>query len=415
MIALGCGARAPATTAHDDNSFVVRGVRVFDGERVIERANVVVRGGRIAAVSDAPPPSELPVIDGSGRTLLPGLIDAHAHVSSEAGLHDALRFGVTTELDMMTDAAFAGAHRAQRERLTRTELADLYSAGTPATSDGGMGTQFGITVPTLSTPAEAPAFVRARLAEGSAYIKIMYEPDAEIVSTLSAATVAAVVDAAHAHHVLTAAHVSSIAGARGAVEAGVDGLAHVFSDAAIDDALIHQIAARHMFVIGTLSIIAVFSGASTGPALAADPRIAPLLTADERTQLANPGPGSDSPMAAYLARYRIATALENVRRLHAGGVTILAGDDAASLGAHGVTLHGELALLTQAGLTPAEALRAATRAPADAFHLTDRGRIAPGARADLVLVDGNPLVDITTTRAIVQVFKNGFAIPRAPR
>jgi adenine deaminase len=79
-----------------------------------------------------------------------------------------------------------------------------------------------------------------------------------------------------------------------------------------------------------------------------------------------------------------------------------------------VSIHGELQLLTQAGLTPSEALEAATSAPADAFRLTDRGRIVRGARADLVLVDGNPLADITATRAIVRVFKNGFEIQRAP-
>lgn len=398
-------------TSHD--SFAVRDVRVFDGERAIERATVVVRDGRIASIGDAPPPADLHVIDGAGRTLLPGLIDAHAHVRNATGLADALRFGVTTELDMMTDVGFVKAHCTPATR--GPGLADCFSAGTPATSDGGMGTQFGIPVPTLSTPEQAPAFVRARLAEGSSYVKMMYEPDAGIVSTLSPATLAAVVAAAHAAHVITAVHVSSIAGARGAVEAGADGLAHVFGDAPIDDALVHAIAARHMFVIGTLSIIANFDGASPGPALAHDPRIAPWLTVKQRDALLAPGPGKDDPMAPYLARFQLPTALANLKRLRDGGVTILAGDDASTLGAHGATLHGELALLTRAGLTPAEALRAATRAPADAFHLGDRGRIAPGAIADLVLVDGNPLIDITATRAIAAVFKNGVAVPRAPR
>jgi imidazolonepropionase-like amidohydrolase len=120
-------------------------------------------------------------------------------------------------------------------------------------------------------------------------------------------------------------------------------------------------------------------------------------------------------MAPYLARFHLATAIDNVRRLHAAGATILAGDDAANLGSHGVTMHGELALLTRAGLTPAQALAAATRAPADRFGLADRGRIAPRARADLILVDGNPLVDIEATRAIVKVFKNGYDVSRAPK
>src|SRR5687768_18548521 len=86
----------PRGTPLTGNSFVVRDVRVFDGERVLERAHVVVRGGRIAQVGKAAPPRDLPVIDGSGQTILPGLIDAHGHVGGETSLRDALRFGVTT-------------------------------------------------------------------------------------------------------------------------------------------------------------------------------------------------------------------------------------------------------------------------------------------------------------------------------
>jgi hypothetical protein len=94
-------------------------------------------------------------------------------------------------------------------------------------------------------------------------------------------------------------------------------------------------------------------------------------------------------------------------------VPILAGTDAGNPGtAHGVSLHGELALLVRAGLTPAPALTAATAAPAQRFGLRDRGRIAVGQRADLLLVDGDPTRDITATRAIDTVWKNGYAIDR---
>lgn len=398
----------------DGNSFVVRNVRVFDGERVIERVNVVIRAGRITAIGRRRPPTDLPVVDGSGRTLLPGFIDAHAHVLSENGLRNALRFGVTTQLDMFTKLDFMQSHRAQRERLTETDLSDLYSAGQPVTSAGGMGTQFGIPFPTITGPQEASAFVRARLAEGSDYIKILYEPEAGIVTTISSETLAAVVAAAHAQGAMAVVHVTSLKGAREAVAAGADGLAHIFGDELINDALARKIAARGMFVTPTLSLFAAISGVGLGPELAADPLISPFLTASQREALSAPPPGKNSPMATYLSRFNIKIASENIRRLHATGVRILAGTDTPNLAAHGVSLHGEMLLLTRAGLTPIEALKAATRAPAEAFKLANRGRIAPGARADLVLVDGNPLADIKATRAIVRVFKNGYDVRRTP-
>ena len=400
------------TAPLDGNSFVVRNVRVFDGQRTVERANVVVRAGRIVTVGRSRPPVDLPVVDGSGRTLLPGFIDSHAHVQSENGLRNALRFGVTTQLDMFTRVEFMQTHRAQRDQVVRTDLSDLYSAGAPVTSAGGMGTQFGIPFPTIARPEEASDFVRARLAEGSDYIKILYEPEAGIVTTISAETLLAVVKAAHEQGAMAVAHITSLKGARDAVAAGVDGLVHFFGDTLIDDALTRSIATRRIFVAPTLFFFATLSGVGLGPELAANPHLSPLLTAAQRTSLTAPPPGKDGPMGPYLVRFNITTASENVRRLRAAGVRILAGDDAPNLGAHGASMHGELELLTRAGLTPAEALEAATRAPAEAFKLTDRGRIAPGARADMVMVDGNPLTDIKATRAIVRVFKNGFEVPR---
>jgi hypothetical protein len=103
------------------------------------------------------------------------------------------------------------------------------------------------------------------------------------------------------------------------------------------------------------------------------------------------------------------------RQLHAAGVPILAGSEAPNPGtAHGATLHRELELLTRAGLSPMAALTAATSAPAAAFGLDDRGRITVGRRADLVLVDGDPTADVTMTRRIVEVWKGGVRLERAP-
>ncbi len=406
--AITVGTGAPV----DGNSFVVRNVRVFDGNREIERTNVVVRDGRIASVGRGAP-RNLPVIDGAGHTLLPGFIDAHGHFGRESSLRDAMRFGVTTVLDMLARIDSARVHKSRRTQMERSDLADLYTAGSPVTSPRGLGTQFGIPFNTISAPGEAVAIVKGRVAEGSDYIKILYEPGAPLFTTISRETLAAVVQAAHAEGVLAVVHISSIQGARDAVRVGADGLAHSFGDSLIDDSFASEIATRGVFVTTTLSIFAAFQSTGLGSALAADARLSPYLTSAQRTALTRAGPGPNDPMAPYLARFDVARASENIRRMKAAGVRILAGTDAPNLGSHGVSLHGELRLLTQAGLSPGEAITAATLAPAQAFKLSDRGRIAPGTRADLVLVEGNPLRNIELTSAIARIFKNGFEVSRA--
>lgn len=403
-----------AWTPADGNSFVVRDVRAFDGTRVHEDVDVVVRDGRIVSIGKTGQRTDLPVIDGAGRTLLPGLIDAHAHVNGERSLRDALRFGVTTELDMLSRIDVVRAFKAQRDSIKRTDLADVYTAGSPITSPRGLTTQFGIPFSTISQPSEAVSIVKSRIAEGSDLIKVIYEPGAPLFTSISRETLEAVIEAAHAEGVQVAVHISSLQGARDAVRAGADGLAHIFSDSVIDDAFAKEIAARNVFVSATLTIIGGFGRTSDGAALAADPRIAPYLSEAQKKELLQVGPGPDHPMAPYLARFQLERAKENVRRMKAAGVRILAGTDAPNLSTHGVAVHGELKHLVDAGLTPLQALTAATREPADAFRMPDRGRISAGARADLVLVDGNPLTDITATRAIVHVFKNGYVVTRTP-
>ena len=111
--------------------------------------------------------------------------------------------------------------------------------------------------------------------------------------------------------------------------------------------------------------------------------------------------------ASYAAHH------EGVRSLVQAGATLLAGTDAspgATPAAHGISIHREMELLTEAGLSPLQVLRAATAKTADVFSLPDRGRIVVGRRADLVMVRGNPVDDITATRDIVRVWRAGVAL-----
>ena len=393
------------------SSFLIRNALVFDGARSLGQRDVLVRDGRIAGVErKMEAPAGVPVIDGSGKTLLPALIDAHTHSWGDAQ-SDALRFGVGTELDMMGDASRLPALKQHRQSMARTTQADLWSAGFAVTAPGGHGTQYGMKVPTLAAGDDANAFVAARVAEGSDYLKLIVE-DMRLhgvaggFPTISPAQVAASVRAAHRAQKMALVHVSVQKDGRQAIEAGADGLVHVFYDSVASNEFISAARRHKAFVAPTLSVVVTVAGAGEGAKLASDPRLQPQLSGAQLASLKATFPTPPHP--EYLDR-----ALQSVRKLREAGITILAGTDAGNPGtAHGASLHQELELLVRAGLTPVEALAAATSAPAQRFSLSDRGRIATGLRADLLLVKGDPTRDITATRAIDTVWKNGYAIDR---
>jgi imidazolonepropionase-like amidohydrolase len=405
-----CLALAAETPAAEPSPVAVVGARVFDGERVLPRATVIFSGPKILLIAeDAELPAGALVVDGAGKTLLPGLIDAHTHAFGDA-LERALAFGVTTELDMFTSAAFASEMRRQQRAGAASHRADLYSAGTLLTAPGGHGTQFGVPIPTLSTAAEAEAFVAERLAEGSDYIKLVYDDGATYglkFATLDLPTLSAAIAATRKQQRLALVHPGSRREAREAIEAGAHGLVHLFADEPLDAELTELIASRGVFVIPTLSVNESAAGVASGQALAEDERLRPHLSHLERESLR-----SSFPMREGAAR-STAVSREAAARLHAAGVPLLAGSDAPNPGtAHGVSLHRELALLVEAGLTPVQALAAATSVPARVFALADRGRIAPGLKADLLLVDGDPTADIQDTLRISAIWKDGRPVER---
>lgn len=397
---------APTATA----PLVFANVRLFDGEHVIPSTTVVVEDGLITAVGpDVVHPAGAQVIDGAGKTLLPSLIDAHTHVFSADALRQALIFGVTTELDMFMDHQLAARLRQEQAATGALDRADLFSAGTLATAPGGHGTQYGLPIPTLTGPEEAAAFVQERVAEGSDYIKIVIEDGQEMgftLPTLDQAMVAALVEAAHAAGKLTVTHVQTLAAAKQALAAGTDGLAHIFVDAVPDEAFVERAVESDLFVIPTLVVFQSIGSEPVDRSLVDDPQVAPYLGPQDVQSLLSPYRGFEQ-----LSRDN---GLEAVRLLFDAGVAMLAGTDAGNPGTvHGASLHRELVLLTDAGLSPIEALRAATAVTADTFSLNDRGRIAPGLRADLLLVNGDPTTTITATRDIVGVWKLGVPVDRA--
>ena len=276
-------------------SLAVVGVRVFDGEEVIERATVLVEDGVIAVVGpDAPVPAGVETIDGAGRTLLPGFIDGHGHSQGDA-LRRAAVFGTTTVADMFTEAAWAAEQRAQQAAGEANDRADLFSSGTLATAPGGHGTQYGIPIPTLSTPEEADAWVADRIEEGSDYIKIVIEDGTVIdleTPTLDLPTVQALVQAARSRGKLAVAHATTVEAARTALAADVDGLVHIFGDEPPPEDFAPAAAEAGIFVVPTLTVLESLTTGASGAPLADDPHIGPVATSQERAQLASTYPRS---------------------------------------------------------------------------------------------------------------------------
>ncbi|WP_051855550.1 amidohydrolase family protein [Streptomyces sp. NRRL B-1347] len=372
----------------------IRGAHVFDGERALGAADVVLEDGLITAVGAAPDGTADVEVDGRGGTLLPGLIDAHTHVF-DGSLAEALRYGVTTEFDMFCLPRPLARHRRLADQ--HDDVADLRSAGTIATAPGGHPTQLlaALTgtvldpsevteIDHVTDPAQAGAFVKARLAEGADYLKLVLD-DGAVHGTdlprLTPAVATALTAAAHEVGLLVIAHAITAAEVDLALDAGADGLAHVWADLPPEDRdsrrLAERIRARGVFVVTTLAYFEALSAQRPGA-----------------TVCSHPG--------------HYANAVGALRALHRAGVPLLTGTDATPFApAHGVGLHRELQLLTEAGLGAEQALAAATAVPARHFGLTDRGRVAPGLRADLLLVEGDPTRDVAALGSLTAVWRRG--------
>ncbi|MGY0499267.1 amidohydrolase family protein [Nocardia sp. FBN12] len=398
---------------HNSTRFAVKDVRIFDGDTVLDRGTVLVDGATITAVGDSLDSTGFEVIDGSGATLIPGLIDCHTHPTGDA-LALAILFGVTTELDMFTVPERLGEQRIHAAQ--RNDVADIRSASTGATVLGGhpsmlIGLSFREQFPVVTGPEDAAQFVRDRIAEGADYIKLLIDNGAAMghpSPTLSEEAARVVVDEAHKHGLLAVAHATSADAALIAVRAGVDGLVHVFMDQPPTPEVIDTIAEAGVFVVPTLVTMGSLAGDLTGAAVAEDRRAKALIPEDWHRNLCQCWQ-MGSPSSLDNAKQAAAA-------LRSAGVPLLAGTDAADVGvlgtAHGISLHQELALLVECGLTPTQALAAATSVAADKFGLTDRGRIAPGLQADLVLVNGDPTRTIADSLSIDRVWRRGEVLDR---
>lgn len=375
-------------------SLAITGALVVDGKgNPPAAATVVVEGERITAVGpDAAIPPGAQVIDARGHTLLAGLFDLHTHLLATAGVKDLdwgkalklyLAHGVTTVADLSTySEQFEPMRRLIAAALPapRVLMAARFSTPGGHGAEGGRGdfhTQL------VQTPRQARAAVRRIVGDRPDLIKVFtdgwrYGTDADMTS-MEEATLRALADEAHRHGIKVVTHTVTVKKAREAARAGVDIISHGIGDAPLDSETLGLMKSLKTGYVQTLAVYEVRHGAA--------PQARLRRWANLRADCA-------------LARE--------------AGILMGVGTDAGMTGApHGQSTLHELELLAGCGLTPLEALTAATGASARLAGLDDRGVIEPGKLADLVLVEGNPASKIDDIRKVRRVWLGGREVDRA--
>jgi imidazolonepropionase-like amidohydrolase len=418
---------------------LLRDVRVVDGNggAPLEHADVLITGSKITsvAVQTAPPAAAPPntiVIDLTGKTVLPGLISDHSHVGlvkgtsasgnnvTRANILRQLRlytaYGVTTVTSLgLNLKPFYDIQPQAHSGATRT--ADLFGAdrgfGVPnAAPPAGMGI-LDTQVYRPSTPEEARAQVRETAQRHPDLVKIWVDDmGGRFPVKMGPEMYKAIIDEAHINGMRVAAHVYYLDDAKQLVNNGVDILAHGVRDKAVDTDFINSIKARGTWYIPTLGLDETSYIYAEHPDWLQQPFLRHALRPALATQFNDPAWRAKvlgDTKTVNAAKQSLATNMKNVKTLFDAGVNVGFGTDsgATPMRIPGFAEHRELKLLTEAGLTPLQAIQTATKNAAALLHLEDRGVIAPGKLADLLVVDGDPSKDIAAVDNIESVWRRG--------
>lgn len=390
---------------------------------VKQSQNVIVRGGKIVAIGLEDAPAGARIIDGSGRFLIPGLTEMHAHVPVEnPERDDALFLWVANGVTMARGMVGHRTHLALREDLLahRTLGPRLLTSGPPFSGQD-------------SSIAEVEALVREQKAAGYDFLKILGGLSADQFEALSAE--------ARRVGMPFEGHVTASVGLRASLEAGqivvdhLDGYMRVITPdgesypefysawfgAALAPHIDHDLIpeavamtkASGAAVVPTETLLENSFHAYRWEEMTGRPQLKYLpkaLRASYIRYMRRMAPGTSAEKAGEYLRIRKTL----IRALHAGGVPVLLGSDAPQMfNVSGFSIHRELASMVAAGLTPFEALATGTTAPAAFFGTTDWGAIEIGRDADLVLLNADPLQDIANTQRIEGVMVRGRWLDRA--
>ena len=409
ILLLATAAAAQAQTT----AFV--GGRVIDGTgKVIENGTVIITGDTITAVGPASiaVPAGATRVDLKGKTILPGLINAHGHVGNTVGLRadkqngfsrenltrqlrTYAQYGVTTVFSLGDDSEASFGLR----DMAATDRARLFVAGDVITG---------------TTAEEARAMVAKVAAMKPDVIKIRVDDNLGSSRKMPEAAWRAVIEEAHARKLPVAVHIYWLADARAVVDAGADMVAHSVRDTAVDEAFINALRSRNVCYSPTLTReISTFIYDSTPPWVD-DPFFTRGVDKDIPAQLKDPRRheqvrNSAGWKAGQQYKIGLEVAKKNLKTLSDRGVRIAFGTDTGPPARfQGFFEHLELEMMVDAGLTPMQAIVSATGDAARCHGRSGQfGTLAPGAAADLLILGANPLQNIRNTRTIEQVWIGG--------